>query len=218
MGMIEVWQGVLTKPKETFASEKPRASLGEGIKHYVVASLIGWFIAWVFITFLAPVVYPQAAALQALLKAFSDISLLALPFNLILGTIVYLAVVGLMHVIAKVLGGTGSYEQMFYLMAITGAALTVVGAFLRVILAVLVQLGPAVFIISLLFGLYALYVLVQAIKVAHSFSALRALAVVLLPAIIIILLFILFAFTILASLASFLGALASQGALPPAAR
>jgi len=36
MGMIETWMGVLTKPVETFATEKKNSSIMAGVKQYAI--------------------------------------------------------------------------------------------------------------------------------------------------------------------------------------
>lgn len=109
----------------------------------------------------------------------------------LLAVIVWLAYAFVEFVLAKILGGSGSYRAHAYLTALQGAgfgAATLPLFFLYFIPCV----GTILYPISILIGIYSVYVRYLIVKQVHSLSRNRAMLVILIPILVIVGAFILF--------------------------
>ncbi len=95
---VNKWKAALMTPKETFAAEKKNASVGVGIKHFVIA-------------------YAIAGALGGILAGPMGI-IGGLVIGAIAGAIGPFIGTGILWIIAKVLGGKGEFSQQYYLSAL----------------------------------------------------------------------------------------------------
>ena len=100
----------------------------------------------------------------------------------------FLIGVGIYHLIAKLLGGTGEYGRLAYLSAAFSAPLGIVTALLSLI--------PLAGCVTPLIGLYTLVLSYFAVKVEHQLSSGRAIMVILIPALVLIVLAMCFIFGI----------------------
>ena len=188
MGMIETWMGVLTKPKETFANEKKNSSIMAGVKQYaIIFAIIGVLMGIaVFILQNMGIVDFSGLPLGGIA------AIIVVPILVIVGGIVLTYIgVGIQFIIAKLLGGNGTFEQQYYLISITAIPMLLLSIVVNVIagiLGIIPFLGAIIaFLAILATNLYALYLQTMAIKEAHQFSTLKAVATWFIPAIIYVL-------------------------------
>jgi len=189
--MINTWINAFMKPTETLTSEKGNASFGKGLVNYVVAGLLAGIVTYVV----------TAAGFGAAGAFGGVVATLASPFMIvtsIIGAIIGSIIGGaIIWVIAKVLGGTGSFTQQYFL------------ASLYAPVAALLSSIP---LVGLLVGLYSIYLLYKTMMIAHGLSSGRAIAVIVILVVVIFILVMIFAAMLLALLAAAgLGALGTMG-------
>ncbi|MBU1198139.1 YIP1 family protein [Candidatus Micrarchaeota archaeon] len=168
MQFVDQWVAVLTKPKETYASEKGKSSLAEGAKHLAVAyGIMGLIYGLGIALFSASLtVIPGAGAIAGLGMAMIVVAPIMMA---VFGIVASLIGNGIIWIIAKVLGGNGPFEQQFYLSSLYLAPIALLG------------LIP---LVGMLAGLYGLYLLTLMLKEVHAFDTLKAVAVWIIPGII----------------------------------
>ena len=108
--------------------------------------------------------------------------------NIIWVPVWFLIGVGIYHLIAKLLGGTGEYGRLAYLSAAFSAPLGIVTTLLSLI--------PLAGCVTPLIGIYTLVLSYFAVKVEHQLSSGRAIMVILIPAFVLIVLAMCFIFGI----------------------
>ena len=217
--MFQTWLNVLTKPNEaTFEQERhnPRASLTTAIIWMAIAavaaaifsalgSVIGSFIGG-SAALLSPELLesadlpPEVAAQLAGFMVqggvgigFSFCLILIIPIGFLLSSAIYFGA-------AKIVGGSGSFEEQSYLLATFIAPLTIVSYVANVI----PILGACV---SCLIGLYQLVLTYFALKTAHSLTSGSAVLAV----VIAIVIWIVLAICLVAVPLFFLGGLIAAG-------
>ena len=201
--MFQTWMNVLTKPSEaTFEAErhKPNANLTTALIWIVVAgvivaifSAIGAVISG-FIgggstllesalgqSDLPPEVAAQLAALQAGGGlgggvAASFCAILLVPIFFLIGSAIYFGV-------AKILGGTGNFEEHTYMLATFSAPTLILSS----VVGIIPFLGGCV---SFLITIYQIVLTYFAVKVTHNLSSGSAIVVALTPVIIFFLCFV----------------------------
>ena len=162
MVSIQLYIDAFLKPAETFAAEGKNSDLGKAAINYAIAGLL-----------MAVVSLPFSVALNALVGKTLEgiisgvISIFIYPIILP----IFAAIgVGISFVLAKLLGGKGSFTSLYYLISTFYPA---------------VGLLSGIPIVSFLVSLYSLYLQFLAIKESQSLSTSRAALVVLIPLIII---------------------------------
>ena len=108
--------------------------------------------------------------------------------NIIWVPVWFLIGVGIYHLIAKLLVGTGEYGRLAYLSAAFSAPLGIVTTLLSLI--------PLAGCVTPLIGIYTLVLSYFAVKVEHQLSSGRAIMVILIPALVLIVLAMCFIFGI----------------------
>jgi hypothetical protein len=199
--MFQTWMNVLTHPNEqTFIDEgsKPQATLSTAIIWIVIAAVIfaifsifrvlisaaigvgpGIFGELVRLLDLPPEVaaqltqQAQAGVVSGIIGDFCG-ALIGLPLAFLIGS-------GFYWLVARLLGGTGSYEQQTYLLGTFTAPLMIVNGILSII-------PIAGGCIALLISIYTLVLTYFALKVSHAFTSGKAIATLLIPLLIGILL------------------------------
>ncbi len=195
-GMIQTWIRVVSGPREeTFAREQanPNATLQTAliwtVLAAVVTSVLGFMQSMLFASSAQGVMGmisqmdlpPESAAMIDQMMAgglFAGMSGVGAFLGIIISPIIFLVVVGIVHLIATVLGGKGDFGRYAYLSAAIGAPVSIVNAFLGFIPVV----GGCV--VALL-SIYSLILNYFAIKVAYSLTSGRAIVVILIPLIIV---------------------------------
>jgi hypothetical protein len=199
--MFQTWMNVLTHPNEqTFIDEnnKPQAKLLTAIIWIMIAAVIvaifsifrvlisaaigggAGILEQIVLQFDLP---PEAAEVmmqQAQGNLISGIiggfcgALFGVPFSFLIGS-------GIYWLVAKLLGGNGSYEEQTYLLGTFTAPLMIVNGIISII-------PIAGGCIAILISIYTLVLTYFALKVAHEFTSGKAIATLLIPLLIGILL------------------------------
>lgn len=194
------WLGVFTNPHETMKKEM-KGSLGDGVKDLLVSS-IPYAILSGIVTLVNELIF-GGNILSGILSFIMSVVLLPIVVlvAMLLGT-------GVVWVIAKVLGGKGTYTSQFYLSALVASGGLVISTVL-VIPTAIPLIGLIFAIVSFVIGLYQIYLYMKLVRMTHSVSRVVAAISVLLPlAVVAIILFVLFA----AMVAAIMGSAAMMGA------
>ncbi len=191
--MYEIWTKVLTKPRETFRIQARKADYAAAVKHIGVAGIIQGVLTGLLLTLglsaAGSLVGAQYGMFGASLGLLSIIGLaIFVPIMAIIGLFIGS---GIFYIVARVLGGNGSYQTQTYLMAIYMAPLNLIG-----ILAMIPFVG---ILVSLAVAIYSLYLLTLALKETHKFTTGKAVLTWLIPVIILAVLVLLVMFAIFAA-------------------
>ncbi|MBI3957959.1 MAG: YIP1 family protein [Chloroflexi bacterium] len=196
-GMFQTWIRVLTGPgEEVFEREKasPNATLQTALIWTVLAAVVTAVLGFIqsllfrstaqgMLGFIDQMDLPpeSAALIEQMMAggAFAGLSGVGAFLGIILSPIFFLIGVGIIHLIANILGGQGDFSRFAYLAAAIQAPISIVSAFLGFIPAIG---GCVVFLLSI----YSLILYYFAVKVAYQLSSGRAIAVVLIPVAIVI--------------------------------
>lgn len=131
--------------------------------------------------------------------SFNPLGIVIFPIGSLIGYFVW---VGILHILAKIFGGAGSYMELFRPLGIASIISWIT---------VIPLLGP---MIATLAGLWMIVVEVVVIRTVHQLSTGKAVAVVLIPVVIMIIIGVVIAALIVAMFASMglggLSALANQ--------
>ena len=190
MEMIEKWKAALMKPKETFASEKKNANLGASTKNLAISYLIGGFLFVIGVVITSP-----NPGIFVLILPFA---ILPIIFEIIIFVIFCLVVsfifIGVLHVIAKLLGGNGQYSQLVYLYSLYAAPISILSGipFIGIILGIVL-------------GVYGVYLETLAIKEVYGLSTSKAILVWALPGIILLIIIALVAAALIATFLATVG-------------
>lgn len=196
--MIESWSNVLFHPGEpAFVAEreKAQANLTTALVWIVVAAIVNGILGWLSLRTLlnagdgglqqmmtALELPPDMQAqLQAVLESGAMGS--GSVVSVVLAPLFFLIGVGLLYLIARLLGGSGIFGRYAYLVATFQAPITILNAVLNFI-------PVAGACLALAFSIYSMVLLYFATKVEHGLSSGRALTAVLIPVVLIIMLFV----------------------------
>ncbi len=113
---------------------------------------------------------------------------------------------GIVYILAKLLGGKGTFENQFYHIAILSGGLSVITGILGLVPCV----GPLLSFILVVYYLYPLYLLYMGV---HKLSSGRAIALILIPFLVIIVLAVIVAVLFAGMMTAMLGTMAGAGAL-----
>lgn len=218
--MFQTWINVLTKPGEaTFEEElqKPSATLGTALIWIVIAAIvaaifgaIGALISGFFSG--APGIMetimgqsdmpPDVAAQLAVFTAFTGGSVVfVLCATLILAPIGFLIGSGIFFIVAKLVGGTGSFEKHSYMLATFTAPIMMVNA----VIGIIPVLGGCV---TFAISIYQIILTYYAMKVTHNLTTGKAIIVAVTPLVIGLLCFAVIFFLVFISV---FGAVMSSG-------
>jgi hypothetical protein len=196
--MFQTWRNVLTKPGEPVFEEerhKPAATLTNALIWMVIAGIVAAIFGAIRVginnlvwgpTSLAPFIEqfdlpPEVAAQLAplgscglgLQLSIACIAVLTVPIVFLISSVIHLA-------LAKVVGGTGSFEEHTFLLATIRAPLTVVSSVINII----PFLGGCVAFALLIYQIVLTYF---AMKTAHNLTTGKALFVAITPPLIALL-------------------------------
>ena len=171
--MAGLWQAVMLKPEPTLAAQaKTKAKLMDGLIGYAIAAVISGVISVISLT-----LFSSAALKSSPLLGVMTNPLLVLAFGIVMGIVSSFIMAGLLHVLAGVLGGKGSFTQLYYLLSIIAVPIAVVN-----IVSIIPVLGA---LISLVVSLYSLYLWVLAISKLYGMSLMRSVGVVVLAIVVV---------------------------------
>ena len=206
--VFQTWLNVLTHPnEETFVQEgeKPDANLTTALIWIVIAGIVaavfGYIGSSLALNAQGPMMQqmidqmdlpPEAKAelgalfsggfMAGMLGAASFASIFITPIFFLIG-------VGILHLIARMMGGTGEFGKYAYLVAVFQAPLTIVQA----VVGLVPILGGCISLVATIYGFVLTYF---ATKVAHNLTSGKAIVVVIIP---IGILFVLFSCIILST-------------------
>jgi hypothetical protein len=197
--MFNTWKAALLQPGEpVFAGErdKPHATLTTALIWIVIGAAVAAVFSFLqgllavntmgsMDAFFQQADLPPEVAAQ-LSGIFSGGMMAGLVgagslMSIILTPIFFLIGVGILYLIARLLGGTGAYGNYAYLIATFQAPITILNA----ILALIPFLGGCIGFLLTIYGLVLTY---YATKVAHGLTSGKAIAVVLIPLLVVLLL------------------------------
>jgi hypothetical protein len=174
LSAFETWHLALTRPNEEVyqrISSDPSASLGRAIGWIAMSSGVAYTIG-ALAQLLILQLFPFTSFLEGaediiagrLLSSLSTTFILVcgLPLSVLVSTLGILIFAGLIHFIARALGGSGSFDRLVYVLA----AISVPGA----ILSALLGLIPFVNCLTIPLALYVVLLNILAIKVVHDIS------------------------------------------------
>lgn len=193
---------ILTKPRETMEALLPKANLNDAIKTYAIYSAVIGIILGLIVTLVFSVlgaalgtVFNQIPIFKFLI-ALGALALIVVPIVVIIMTLVASMVsYGILWLLAKLLGGTGTFTQNYFLASRLVWPLFVAGIVIS-ILGLIPILG---FLISIAFVIYEIYLIVTLLSVANKVSMLRGLVVLAIP---IVILFVIIAVIVGAAIAA----------------
>lgn len=196
-GWLQSWINVLTRPGEpAFEAErtKPHAQLSTALIWVSLAAVISGLISWLSARFmvrrvgniasmtgllenagLPPEVLTQIQNVPGLVPTPGIMSLFWMIVGSILGFLIF---VGLLHLTARILGGTGNFGMYAYLMAAFFVPLNLLSSVVG-----LVPLAGGC--IAAIIWIYELVLAYFATRVEHKLSSGRAIVVVLIPLILL---------------------------------
>lgn len=187
---IQVWIQALTKPNRTSYEgivNDPGASLGKGILWLAIAGFLGGFISGIFGLIFKGGMFSQISqtfgdygyAFERTSSGF--LSVIGSTFGGMVGGVIgALILTGIVQLVARAMGGTGSFDQLFYGYAAFQAPLGLVTSVLGSI--------PFIGCISPLLGIYGLVLMVIATQAAHQLDTGKAAIASLAPVIIVFIL------------------------------
>lgn len=192
--------------KEQLAKEK--GTVKDGVIYLALASVVAiimGIIGMVAATSLSMIGgSPNSMAMMggSLIAGIVMIVILV-PLIMIVGSLIGTYI---MYMIAKALGGTGSFDQQFYHMAVMGGGITVISSLFSIIPCV----GDLVQLVAWVFSLYLGYLIYMSV---HRVSSGKAILLTLLPTIIGVVLAVLLIIIFGALIATMIGGFAGAGAL-----
>jgi len=186
--MFEEWKETFLHPGTTFPKMVKTANLGGGLQHLAVG-----YVVYAILSFIAAIIVGTLIGGAAGLALGASLGIMGAIVMIIGGIIGGLIAAGIMWIIAKILGGVGSYGAQLHM---TSAPL----AFILVLSGILSFIPIVGSIIALLLMIYYLYPLTIALREAHKFSTLKAVACWLLPIIIVGIIVVLLGVALLATL------------------
>lgn len=189
----QTWLNVLTHPEEaTFEQEriKPNANLSTALIYIIIGAVVSAILGFIGVGLTLPnqMMMVQQMLAQAELPPEVKSQLGGLftggfmtgmagvggVASIIWAPIGFLIGVGILYLIARLLGGTGDFGNYAYLIATFQAPLTIAEALVGLV----PFLGGCVVAILSIYGLVLTYF---ATKVAHNLTSGRAIAVILIP-------------------------------------
>jgi len=171
----QVWLKALTEPKETTYQDlvtRPGVSLGKACLWVGLVGVISAFIGLAIVVAFGGMSFFDPAS-QQMSDSLSFLTGSAIVLACLVPLAGAFAVVGLLlsagisHLLARALGGTGTYEQLAYAIA----AYTAPGSIVSSAVSFVPCVGP---LVGLPFSFYLLFLNVLAIKAVHHLSWGRA--------------------------------------------
>jgi hypothetical protein len=189
LAWYEVWLSVLINPSENsflFILADPKLSLDRGIIWVFCATLIQYLVAFgLFMVVWLPLlqkVTASAGLTMDLAASIRNASLLlfviGVPVLTSVYTLMFALQMGILHLIAKLFGGRGTYEHLVFASAAYQAPLLLISIVAVFIPYLNVCAGP-------LLGFYTVILMTNSLRAAYRLDIGRALGVIFLPGIVL---------------------------------
>ena len=166
----QTWIKALTQPNvatfEQIANDAPPDSYSKALTWIFAATLVSGLINVVVgLVFSSAARFSNVRGIDpATLQGTSTVvSLICVPVIGLISVIITAIIVGITHLVARALGGTGTYNKLIYTTAAYSAPLTIVSSLIGVIPVV----GACV---NLILGIYGLVLNVTSVKAVHQFD------------------------------------------------
>jgi hypothetical protein len=200
MSMIDTWMAAVTKPNEgTFAriAAQPGASASKAFLWVFVASLITSFASFIaqaasfggqmesFRRFLPPEIARELPVGAAPSFGIGTI-ICGAPIGAVFAVLFFAIGVALVQWVAKLFGGTGSFDKLAYAFSAITVPYSVIAAVLALI-GIIPFVGILTGLISLALGIYVIVLEVLAVKAVNGLDTGKAVGAVLLPGLVIFL-------------------------------
>jgi hypothetical protein len=184
---ISVWRDALTKPSDqTFAriAQSPNAKLTTALLWVFIGSLVNALLGSLV---QGPIVrqFMQNAGISGSeLPGMAGRGLVAVicgaPIGAVISVVFFVAVVGVVQLIAKMFGGRGTFDQLAYAIAAIATPFTLINS-LFTLLAAIPYVVYCAGLVSALFLVYVVVLEVMAVKGVNQFGWGQATASLLLP-------------------------------------
>jgi hypothetical protein len=177
--IMDFWMSLVRSPQTTLEKEKGKGGLGDAFKTVLAMSLTISVLVALFIFALGSV----SAKSDFGFAGAGIVSGLVFAVYFVGALLGFFIMSAIYFVIAKLLGGNGSFGEQTYLLSLVFT----LGPLLAVISMVLVFIPCLGNILLLVISLYMIYLNAVAIQVAHGFSLLKAIVtVIVIPALIML--------------------------------
>lgn len=167
--IYEIWMDALIKPNvETYQGfgRHPNASAMRGFLWLFLAYLISTLISVMgaaFLGSLSTILGDQGPGAAPGFAGLSGLTLLCLaPLGAVFGVLALAIIAGISNLIARAVGGTGSFGQLVYAFAAYLAPLTIISSVLGIV--------PLLNCVTIPLGFYGLFLNILAIKAVHDIS------------------------------------------------
>ncbi|MCX6774154.1 MAG: Yip1 family protein [Candidatus Micrarchaeota archaeon] len=180
-----IYAKIITEPSKTIASEAKKTGFGIGLKDILVGitPILALSLAMLVFAFVAIAVVLTWIGKREILVAYAVPALgivvacfIAYILFIIISWIINTLII---HIMAKLLGGKGSFGKMLGILGTLGGAN---GLFMIPIF--FISLIPIIGQVAMIASIYAIYLQYKAIRAVHGISRNRAIAAVMVPIII----------------------------------
>ena len=191
--VLQTWRRALTQPDErTYAeiASSPRAKATTGFLWVFLASLVQIFLAALVQSFafgnmaemygLDPEMFGPRSSMAVILTS----AICAAPIGAAITTLVFALVTFVVQWLARMFGGTGSYDQLAYALAAIVAPYTILSA-IGTLFSAVPYVGWCITVLFALAGLYILVLEVMAVKGVNRIGWGAAIGSLLIPAVVI---------------------------------
>lgn len=189
-GWFSVWMTAVTKPNEQTFAEMANSGNAKATTAYIwvfIGSLVSFFFASLV----------QGAAMKQLLQQYDlgnqvggsigsklITAICGAPIAAVISVIVFAVVVAIVQFLAKMFGGTGTFDQLAYTLAAISTPFSLISGVLT-LLSAIPFVGACFGIIAALAGLYVIVLEVMAVKGVNRFGWGQAAGSLLLPFIVL---------------------------------
>lgn len=182
---------ILMRPQPVMEAEKKNADTMKGVKTVaLVGAIYGLLLALAQVVLGGLNFLGGNAGMGALFAGLGIVSIIILPIVFALLMVIFSVIlIGVVWIVAKLLGGKGTFADNYYLYSRLAFPTFVIGAVLF-ILGLIPVVGVLFGLISFVFNIYMLYVFVILVSVANKVSKARAIVILLIPAVIFFILFV----------------------------
>ena len=190
-------------------AEKKNANTMKGVKTFALAGVIVGLLMALGMIVGGVNIFGATPGFGGVITGLGIVALVVLPIVFaILVVLSTLIVSAIIHVIAKILGGQGTFAEFYYLYSRLAIPTIIIGL-LFFVLGLIPIVGLIVGLISFIWNLYMIWVFIILVSVAYNVSKVKAFIILLVPAIIM---FILFVVVIGAAILSLVGGAAAGAA------
>ena len=186
---LNTWITAVTKPNEqTYVdlAGRPEAKANKAYLWVFIASTLGTLVAGLLQALVLAMGFGQGGTqLYSQMAGGSIVSVIcAAPIAGGVSVLGFMIGTGVIQWVAKLFGGTGTFNKLAYVMGAISVPITLVSSIITPF-SVITYLGIVIGLLSFALGCYAIYLEVLAVKAVNQFSWGKAIGSVILPALVI---------------------------------